>query len=359
MPKSPKEFPPVSFTRYQWPAYEVFAADLRSRVTGLSVDALALYLVLPAAAWELGNGWCIEIPPARWTDYAPMDLDRGQRALAELAERGLIAWEASSECIVVAVAFLHAYLSRRESNLRKGHRSQRAPTSTESGNPPSGLAGRNSPDNSHRTTSPNARVDSVVISRDGAADNWQPPSPTPSPTPAPSPPQALTTAVQATAGAPNGAPSPTGAGPAGIDSEHLPPSARPGRSPPRIDSAEIEAVIAHYVSYHPKAIPGDKERRLICARRKEGYSPADLCEAIDGCHRSPFHCGVNDRCTKYQSLELIVRDSARVAQFIEIARAPVATGPITHRQSAEDAAEARLLARAGLPPKEHANHDQG
>ena len=45
---------------------------------------------------------------------------------------------------------------------------------------------------------------------------------------------------------------------------------------------------------------------------------ADLKTAIDGCHRSPHHCGENDRGAKYQSLELIMRDSKHVLQFLEV-----------------------------------------
>jgi len=82
----------------------------------------------------------------------------------------------------------------------------------------------------------------------------------------------------------------------------------------------VNAVIAHYKTYHPRARPGTKEKELIAARFRDGYSVDDLTQAIDGCHKSAFHCGDNDRGAKYQSLSLIVRDSAHVLNFIELSR---------------------------------------
>lgn len=82
-------------------------------------------------------------------------------------------------------------------------------------------------------------------------------------------------------------------------------------------ASEIDSVIAHYQTYHSRARPGRKERRLISERLRDGYSVADLLVAIDGCHVSPFHCGENDAGKKYQSLELIVRDSKHVTAFLE------------------------------------------
>lgn len=87
-------------------------------------------------------------------------------------------------------------------------------------------------------------------------------------------------------------------------------------------SDQVKAVIAHYQTHHPKARPGKKERALLQARLKEGYGVADLCRAIDGCHRSPHHCGQNETGAKYQSLELIVRDSKHVQQFMEVPDKP-------------------------------------
>jgi hypothetical protein len=87
-------------------------------------------------------------------------------------------------------------------------------------------------------------------------------------------------------------------------------------------TTQVDTVLEHYRGHHPRSRPGDKERRLVLARLKEGYSLADLCQAIDGCHRSPHHCGQNDQGTKYQSLDLIVRDASHVQQFMETPEHP-------------------------------------
>ena len=57
---------------------------------------------------------------------------------------------------------------------------------------------------------------------------------------------------------------------------------------------------------------------MVAARLKEGYTVADLQAAIDGNHRSLFHCGDNDRGQKYHAVHLIFRSSDHVRQFMEI-----------------------------------------
>jgi len=91
----------------------------------------------------------------------------------------------------------------------------------------------------------------------------------------------------------------------------------------RPDAADaVRAVFAHYRTYHPRAfpkpIPTSKEWRAIRARLREGFSAEDLCAAIDGNHRSPFHCGENDGNKRYHALGLIIRDGSHVTQFMEV-----------------------------------------
>lgn len=86
-------------------------------------------------------------------------------------------------------------------------------------------------------------------------------------------------------------------------------------------AVEIRTVFDHYRKYHPKAFkkPSSKSKEwsLIRARMREGSTADDLMRAIDGNHVSPFHCGENPGGTKYNSLELIVRDGGKVQTFIE------------------------------------------
>jgi len=94
--------------------------------------------------------------------------------------------------------------------------------------------------------------------------------------------------------------------------------ARPAEAGPGPRSDQVEAVIAHYRKLHPRARPGEKERRLISARLKDGFTVEDLIQAINGNHASPFHRGENARNRPFQSLELIVRDAKHVQDFVEV-----------------------------------------
>lgn len=80
----------------------------------------------------------------------------------------------------------------------------------------------------------------------------------------------------------------------------------------------VDTVLGHYRNHHPRFRGAEKERRLVAARLKDGWTPEDLCAAIDGNHRSPFHRGENDRGQKYHALGLILRDGAHVQEFIDI-----------------------------------------
>lgn len=110
----------------------------------------------------------------------------------------------------------------------------------------------------------------------------------------------------------------------------------------------IRDVISHYRLHHPRShpnpSPSSREWKLISARLADGYSVADLKQAIDGCHRSPFHCGVNKDNRKYQALELIMRDSSKVSAFMELTHA--ADGPVlSERSSRSMQARERFLQR--------------
>lgn len=65
---------------------------------------------------------------------------------------------------------------------------------------------------------------------------------------------------------------------------------------------------------HPKAV-ATKERKKLIAKWLKVYSVLELQRAIEGCAGSPFHRGVNDRQTRYDSLELILRDAQKIEGF--------------------------------------------
>jgi hypothetical protein len=87
-------------------------------------------------------------------------------------------------------------------------------------------------------------------------------------------------------------------------------------------SLATDLVITHYCDLHPRAKPGDKERRLIQARLKDGFTADDLIDAIDGNHRDPHCSGQNPTSNptgkKYHNLTLIMKDASKVQQYMEV-----------------------------------------
>ena len=78
------------------------------------------------------------------------------------------------------------------------------------------------------------------------------------------------------------------------------------------------AVIFEYwqkIMDSPKSVLDDKRKRLIIKALK-GYSPADICKAIRGCSKTPHNMGQNDRNTKFNGLDLILRDADHIDRFI-------------------------------------------
>lgn len=88
-------------------------------------------------------------------------------------------------------------------------------------------------------------------------------------------------------------------------------------------ASAIRAVFEHYRRHHPRAHPKplatSPEWRKVAARLREGHTVADLCQAIDGYHVSPFHLGENDRNTVYLDIGLLLRDADHVAAGIRFA----------------------------------------
>ena len=89
---------------------------------------------------------------------------------------------------------------------------------------------------------------------------------------------------------------------------------------------DVLLIFSHYRKFHqhahPSPQPNSIEWKAIAARMAEGYSVDDLCKAIDGCHRSPFHLGQNESGTKHTGLRIVVRDGSQVANFISMANNP-------------------------------------
>lgn len=141
-------------------------------------------------------------------------------------------------------------------------------------------------------------------------------------------------------GTPTGIPTGTGTG------NTTPSSASPGfvsaaiatvipkPEPEATGAVEVREILAHYRTYHPKAIPNprsdSKEWRCIAARLKDGHTVEDGKLAIDGYHVSPFHCGENPTGAKHLALDLIFRDSSHVTKGIELAT--TRAGPVLNER---------------------------
>lgn len=69
----------------------------------------------------------------------------------------------------------------------------------------------------------------------------------------------------------------------------------------------------------------DEPRRKLIIKALKHYQVDDLKQAINGCANSPFHMGVNDRKTKFNGLDLILRNAEKIDGFIRMAETtPVA-----------------------------------
>ena len=66
----------------------------------------------------------------------------------------------------------------------------------------------------------------------------------------------------------------------------------------------------------------DKKKKILTALKT--YSIEEIKKAILGCAMTPFNMGDNDQQTKYNGLELILRNSEKIDKFISHADNPPA-----------------------------------
>lgn len=131
---------------------------------------------------------------------------------------------------------------------------------------------------------------------------------------------------------------------------------------------QVESVFAFWkqTMFHERAVLDKKRRRIIEDRLKDGYTAEALCEAIKGCSLSPFHMGENDRKTRYDGLDLILRNAEKVDQFIAYSKSPPVKGaqkpaspekfdPIRYVNDPAYAAECDRKGQ-GTPPAEGDSH---
>jgi len=83
-------------------------------------------------------------------------------------------------------------------------------------------------------------------------------------------------------------------------------------------SANTQEIFEHWqtVMNHPRAKLDSKRKHKITQAFKLGYSLEELKQAINGCSKTPFNMGENDRKEIYDDIELIFRDAVHIDRFI-------------------------------------------
>ena len=103
--------------------------------------------------------------------------------------------------------------------------------------------------------------------------------------------------------------------PRGVTVTHHEPSLEPSRN----NNSEIQEIVDHYRSKHPRRgrqlRPGHADWKRIASRIKEGFSVADLKKAIDGNLMDQWH----RQHAAGHTIEYIFRNTTKVEQFIELA----------------------------------------
>ena len=108
---------------------------------------------------------------------------------------------------------------------------------------------------------------------------------------------------------------------------------------PRGDAgSDVREVFTYWqqVMGHPQARLDAKRERAIKSRFKDGYTVGQVCQAVDGCKRSPHHMGQNDSRTVYDDIELICRDGPRLDKFIKLSQAAPSNGRTSNQQQTLD-----------------------
>ena len=92
----------------------------------------------------------------------------------------------------------------------------------------------------------------------------------------------------------------------------------------------VGVVFNHWRTVHKHAgAKLDKKRRATIQQALAHYTVAELCEAIDGYLNSPHHMGVNEKGTRYDDVELFLRDAKHIDAGLAFARNPVPKGTVT------------------------------
>ena len=133
------------------------------------------------------------------------------------------------------------------------------------------------------------------------------------------------------------------------------------KAKPLADSETIAGIFGYWQKTmdKPRAKLDDKRRRSIRRALTCGYSPRDLCRAIQGCSLTPHNMGQNERGEKYVGLELILRNADQIDRFMANASAPPVSTVGMSKSALVTAANMGLGARLAANFGEQSEADDG
>jgi hypothetical protein len=88
-----------------------------------------------------------------------------------------------------------------------------------------------------------------------------------------------------------------------------------------VDPASIDQVFEYWrlvMSKQKRALLSE-ERRILIGAAIHDYGIETVLEAIRGCSLSAFHMGANKQRKRYDSLDLILRNTDSIERFLQIA----------------------------------------
>jgi hypothetical protein len=92
------------------------------------------------------------------------------------------------------------------------------------------------------------------------------------------------------------------------------------------ESDPVAEVFGHWRTTHGhERAQLDPKRRKVIRSALASYSAADLCRCITGYLASPHHMGQNDRGTRYDDIELFLRDAKHIDAGLRFAAEPPRT----------------------------------
>ena len=85
------------------------------------------------------------------------------------------------------------------------------------------------------------------------------------------------------------------------------------------DAGKINEIFEYWqkTMNSPKSVL-DANRKGLIVKALKNYSAADICKAISGCSKSPHNMGKNPQNTKYNGLDLILRNAEKIDRFIAL-----------------------------------------